>query len=185
MSRVRTAMQYVQRHPWQAAEHLLLCAALLLLLMSRCPNNAPLTTSPGPLNILDDAPLVHKAPPPTMDVTGLAPGQALQAGDARGDIYRLVLQAPRYVVNAYFTRAVHLVVRPRTTTYTHTQGFKRSGDLHNCTQYDVLLSGTALLTTLERGADVVHTYHPHELIAIPPRVPHLFEFLEDSFLVEW
>ena len=101
----RRAIQYVQRHPWQAAEHLL-CVTLLVLWL-RCPHNpcTPPPPTPGPRHIFD-TPEVRKAPPPTMDVSGLNPGEALHAADARGDIYRLVLQAPLFVVNTYFTKAV-------------------------------------------------------------------------------
>ncbi len=35
------------------------------------------------------------------------------------------------------------------------------------------------------GQDVVQVVEPHALVAIPPRVPHLFEFIEDSYLIEW
>lgn len=181
-----TINSYVQRHPWQTIEHLVVLILLCTHLSNSPRGNSTPDLPPGNLDVFD-SPEVHKAPPPTMDVTGLAPGHALHAGDARGDIFRLVLQAPQYVVNAYYTRAVRCHVVPRGCVDCHTshQGFKRSGDLHNCTQYDVLLSGTASLTTHEVGTDVVRTYRPHQLIAIPPRVPHLFDFHTDSYLLEW
>lgn len=99
-------IKYVQRHPWQTIEHLVVAILLTTCFgQQRCPPACSRSAPPAPLHILD-APEVVKAPPPTMDVKGLAPGQALHAADARGDIYRLVLQEPLYVVNAYFTRAV-------------------------------------------------------------------------------
>lgn len=51
----------------------------------------------------------------------------------------------------------------------------------------MLLSGAASLTTRDvaRNTDDVHMYRPHQLVTIPPRVPHLFEFHEDSYLLEW
>lgn len=165
---------YIQRHPWYTLEHIVLCILVVHFLLQLRPS--PTSSSPSPtiqppsIHILE-SPDVHKAPPPTLDISTLQPGNSVHASDNRGHIHRFVLQAPLYVVNAYFTKA-HAM---------------RSGDLHNCTQYDVLLSGRASLTMRDvaTGKDVVQVVEPQQLIAIPPRVPHLFEFLQDSYLIEW
>ena len=41
------------------------------------------------------------------------------------------------------------------------------------------------LTTRENGEDVVRTFGSTERIALPPNIPHLFEFLTDTVMAEW
>ncbi len=122
---------YIQRHPWYTFEHIFLCILIIYIIQKNPP---PIRTThhipPSPPIDILQSPDVHKAPPPTLDISTLQPGNSLHASDNRGNIHRFVLQAPLYVVNAYFTKA-HAM---------------RSGDLHNCTQYDVLLSGMLLYT---------------------------------------
>eukprot|EP00850_Spirogloea_muscicola_P010754 SM000064S19776 [mRNA] locus=s64:395367:396236:- [translate_table: standard] len=67
-------------------------------------------------------------------------------------------------------------------------GKRRSGDIHSCTQFDILLRGRTNLHLhdLTLGTDKVLNFEgSNTLIKIPPRVPHLFEFLEESFVIEW
>eukprot|EP00271_Cylindrocystis_brebissonii_P008250 TRINITY_DN22286_c0_g1_i1.p1 TRINITY_DN22286_c0_g1~~TRINITY_DN22286_c0_g1_i1.p1 ORF type:complete len:109 (+),score=15.67 TRINITY_DN22286_c0_g1_i1:102-428(+) len=64
----------------------------------------------------------------------------------------------------------------------------RSGDMHNCTQFDVILRGRTRLRMMDlvTGKEIVQEYWGrNDFIAIPPRVPHLFEFLEENFMLEW
>lgn len=41
------------------------------------------------------------------------------------------------------------------------------------------------LTTRENGEDVVRTFGSTDRIALPPNIPHLFEFLTDTVMAEW
>ncbi|MEI6378316.1 MAG: hypothetical protein WCO55_01525 [Candidatus Falkowbacteria bacterium] len=64
------------------------------------------------------------------------------------------------------------------------KGFMRSGDLHKSTQFDWLISGKAELWTLSNNITKVITIKPTTFIVIKPHVPHLFNFLEDSVMIE-
>ncbi|GIL73798.1 hypothetical protein Vretifemale_3892 [Volvox reticuliferus] len=66
-------------------------------------------------------------------------------------------------------------------------GFRRSGDLHDCNQYDVVLRGRTRLRMIEphTGREVVQEFGANDFIVIPARTPHMFEFLEDNYLLEW
>jgi oxalate decarboxylase/phosphoglucose isomerase-like protein (cupin superfamily) len=108
------------------------------------------------------------------------PGQALSHRDARGGIYILRIASADEepgiagegtTVNAYFTH----------------KGHKRSGDLHKVAQYDVLLTGRARLKVLnpKNGTEEIIDLRPNELVKIPPYRPHVFEFLEDTSMLEW
>jgi mannose-6-phosphate isomerase-like protein (cupin superfamily) len=61
----------------------------------------------------------------------------------------------------------------------------RSGDYHPNIQYDIILSGRVRLTLRKGEEDVSSEIGPGELIEIPPNTPHLFEFLEDTVMLEW
>ena len=113
---------------------------------------------------------VRAAPPPTLDVDALRDGEAASHADERGAIYRFKIGGGA-LVNMYFTRAGHM----------------RSGDLHESAQYDVVLSGRARLTVMdpETGEELAAEYGPNDFVVIPPRWPHVFEFLEDCALLEW
>eukprot|EP00877_Chromochloris_zofingiensis_P008439 jgi/Chrzof1/3849/Cz13g11030.t1 len=105
-----------------------------------------------------------------MDMQSVPVGEAAAHQDARGAIYRFKL-GPDMLVNMYYTK----------------QGYRRSGDLHNCIQYDVVLQGRTRLRMIDphTGQEVVHHYEANDFIVIPARTPHMFEFLEDSYLLEW
>lgn len=182
---VTSIVWYAHLHPWRTIEH---CAVIILVLhisfnMSTARHHATAAAmcsaderpcccpahSEGPLSVFS-SPLVTRGPLPSMSLAGVAPGQVVQHHDFRGDIYRMQLGA---------NMSVNLM---RTTA-----GTLRSGDLHNCTQYDVILNGTARLHTLdtETGTERSRLYGADELIVIPARVPHLFEFLEENYMLEW
>jgi hypothetical protein len=65
------------------------------------------------------------------------------------------------------------------------KGFMRSGDLHKNKQFDMILSGKIELWTLEKGKTVKQVIGPHTYIVLNPHVPHLFNFLEDTVMMEW
>ena len=135
---------------------------------------------PGPLSIISTH-AVQEAPPETMDMSGIPPGHGLSHSDGRGWIHKFrvssadeepgVAAGQGTTVNAYFTR----------------KGHKRSGDLHEVAQFDVLLTGRARLTVLdpETGKEEVIELEPNILVEIPAYRPHVFEFLEDSSMLEW
>lgn len=97
---------------------------------------------------------VSQAPTPTMDMQSVPVGEAAAHQDARGAIYRFKL-GPDMLVNMYYTK----------------QGYRRSGDLHNCIQYDVVLQGRTRLRMIDphTGQEVVHHYEANDFIVIPAR----------------
>ncbi|PNW70996.1 hypothetical protein CHLRE_17g742050v5 [Chlamydomonas reinhardtii] len=105
-----------------------------------------------------------------MDMSSVAEGEATAYRDGRGAIYKFKLGEGVFV-NMYFTKA----------------GYRRSGDLHDCNQYDVVLQGRTRLRMLDphTGSEVVQEYGANDFIVIPARTPHMFEFLEDNYLLEW
>ncbi len=157
-------------------------ASLLYLYLASRRSSAgenALSSKPGLASILESTD-VSAAPLESMNMKYVLPGQALSHRDARGGIYKLriasVDEEPGVAgqgttVNCYFTR----------------RGFKRSGDLHQVAQYDVLLTGRARLKVLdqEKGTEEVIDLRPNELVKIPAYRPHVFEFLEDTSMLEW
>lgn len=65
------------------------------------------------------------------------------------------------------------------------KGFMRSGDLHKNRQLDVILSGKVRLWTYQNGKTVKQDIGPHTYIVLNPHTPHLFEYLEDTVMMEW
>ncbi len=63
-------------------------------------------------------------------------------------------------------------------------GELRSGDLHDCEQLNHLVFGAATLTQRLRGRDVVSRHAGGDVIAIPPHVPHLYHFTQDTLMTE-
>ncbi|KAK9856847.1 hypothetical protein WJX84_008135 [Apatococcus fuscideae] len=123
----------------------------------------------GPFSIFSQN-TVTKAPPETLKMNQLEAGKASSHYDNRGDIHKFKL-SNNITINLMRTEA----------------GTMRSGDLHNCTQMDVILSGRAILRRLDvlSGQELVREYGANDFILIPPRIPHIFEFLEENYMVEW
>lgn len=65
------------------------------------------------------------------------------------------------------------------------KGFMRSGDLHKNVQYDIIISGKLELWTLQKGDTIKDTLGPNTFIILHPYIPHLFNFLEDTVMLEW
>lgn len=123
---------------------------------------------------------VKEAPKESMDLRGTLPGSVLKHSDNRGTILKLRVSAPSEepgiagdgtIVNSYFTR----------------KGYRRSGDLHAVPQFDLLLTGRAKLTILDPQSGIERTVvlEPNVLVEIPAYHPHVFEFLEDTSMLEW
>jgi mannose-6-phosphate isomerase-like protein (cupin superfamily) len=87
--------------------------------------------------------------------------------DVRGTVHRLDIDC--FKVNLLSTK----------------KGFMRSGDLHKNVQFDFILSGKVELWLRKDGKDEKIVYGPNSFITIPPGVPHLFNFLEDTVMAEW
>ena len=88
--------------------------------------------------------------------------------DKRGEIHNLKIGGKR--LNLLHTKA----------------GVMRSGDLHADTQHDFVFSGKVRVWIMnENGITGKTVYGPHQYLAIPPYVPHVFEFLEDTVIAEW
>lgn len=69
----------------------------------------------------------------------------------------------------------------------HTKsGVMRSGDLHRDCQHDFVFSGAVEVWCLDKdGSTQKRIYRENQYIRIPPFVPHVFHFLEDTVLAEW
>ena len=69
----------------------------------------------------------------------------------------------------------------------HTKsGVMRSGDLHRDCQHDFVFSGAVEVWCLSKDGSTQKTiYRENQYIRIPPFVPHVFHFLEDTVLAEW
>lgn len=87
--------------------------------------------------------------------------------DIRGTINRIDIEGKK--INILFTR----------------KGFMRSGDLHKNIQFDFVFSGKLELWLRKGNRDIKKIYKANDFIAIPPNVPHLFNFLEDTLMAEW
>ena len=99
-----------------------------------------------------------------MSTEALLPGEATSFSDARGNIYKFKI-AEGTLLNLYFTK----------------KGVRRSGDLHDSVQYDIVLRGRVRLRQIDPSGKEIISYHDaNEYIIIPPRTPHMFEMLEAS-----
>jgi hypothetical protein len=88
--------------------------------------------------------------------------------DERGEIHNLLIGDER--LNLLHTKA----------------GVMRSGDLHADTQHDFVFTGKVRVWIMnEGGITERNVYGPNQYIEIPPYVPHVFEFLEDTVIAEW
>jgi hypothetical protein len=65
-------------------------------------------------------------------------------------------------------------------------GMMRSGDVHREAQHDFVLDGCVNVWTLQGdGTTALNRYGPNSYISVPPYTPHVFEFVEDTAMVEW
>jgi len=87
--------------------------------------------------------------------------------DKRGEIHRLKIGG--FKINILFSK----------------KGVKRSGDLHPNVQYDFIFSGKVQIWYRKDGQDVKKIYGPNSFIEIPPYIPHLFVFLQNTLMAEW
>jgi len=87
--------------------------------------------------------------------------------DSRGEIRRYEIRDVKF--NVLFTK----------------KGALRSGDYHPVEQYDLILKGKVKITLRKNGKDEIIQKGANELVTIPKNIPHLFEFLEDTIMLEW
>jgi hypothetical protein len=87
--------------------------------------------------------------------------------DERGAIHRIEEGGMR--VNILYTKA----------------GLCRAGDLHQNTQFGNVFYGSVTIITFDGVVNLKREYWPGEAIMIPPGIPHLFYFPEDSLISEW
>jgi len=88
--------------------------------------------------------------------------------DVRGEIHNILAGNKR--INILYSKA----------------GVMRSGDIHCNTQHDFLFEGSVQVWFLEKnGSTTKKTYGAYEYIRVPPLVPHVFYFLQDSVMAEW
>lgn len=162
--------------PPLAPRHLLLTAVTLgLVAYFRAHPRAGAGAAGAGAEYIYASPLVSAAPPPGLSPTG---DSALL--DARGAYQRHAFgnatagagAPPAPYVNVVYSRA----------------GTLRSGDLHRCAQLNVLVTGSATLTRLVAGDELVTAHRggapPDSVVLIPPHVPHLWAFVEDTVMTE-
>jgi hypothetical protein len=66
------------------------------------------------------------------------------------------------------------------------KGVMRSGDIHVNTQHDFVFAGSVEVWLLQGdGSTIKHIYKEYQYIRVPPLVPHIFHFLEDTSIAEW
>lgn len=65
------------------------------------------------------------------------------------------------------------------------KGFMRSGDLHKNIQFDLILSGKIELWVLVKDITEKTIIGPNQYVVLNPHVPHLFNFIEDTVMIEW
>jgi hypothetical protein len=88
--------------------------------------------------------------------------------DGRGEIHNILVGDKR--INLLYTK----------------KGVMRSGDIHRNTQHDFVFSGQVEVYVLqEDGSTVKRIYGPYQYVRVPPLVPHIFHFLEDTVMAEW
>jgi len=88
--------------------------------------------------------------------------------DARGDIYR-VLIPPDQEIMLFHCKA----------------GFKRGGHSHTAPEVVTLLAGRMNYHKVIGGVETVEEKHPGDVMRNLPDEPHMGEFLEDSWVMEW
>ena len=88
--------------------------------------------------------------------------------DERGEIHNIRVGGKR--MNLLYTR----------------RGVMRSGDIHANIQHDFVFLGKVQVWRLTKdGETEKKIYGPYEYLSIPPYVPHVFHFLEDTVMAEW
>lgn len=87
--------------------------------------------------------------------------------DNRGEIHRLKIGGKR--VNQLYTK----------------KGMMRSGYLHNCTVNRFMISGKVEVWTLSHDGTEKKTHKTGDTFSIPPYVPQVLNFLDDSVLIEY
>ena len=65
------------------------------------------------------------------------------------------------------------------------KGAMRSGDYHKSAQYDLILTGKWKITMRKGRRNESMLKGPNTLVRIPPKTPHLYKCLADSFMIEW
>ena len=99
--------------------------------------------------------------------------------DGRGEIHNVS------VATSSISRSGDWNNRRFNILYTN-KGVMRSGDLHPNFQCDFLFSGSVQVWTLQKDGSTKKTvYGPKQYIEIPPYVPHVFNFVEDTVMAEW
>lgn len=88
--------------------------------------------------------------------------------DARGDIYRVLLPGNRELM---LFRCV--------------KGYLRGGHSHDCDEMIILLSGKMRYRKWVNGAEEVTELEAGQVSYNPAGVPHMGEFLEESWVLDW
>lgn len=117
----------------------------------------------GTLQLLQESPNVTL--PKTVNTPVPVPSVYM---DDRGEIFNILAGSKR--INVLTTK----------------RGVMRSGDIHKNTQHDFVFEGRVQVWLLQKdGSTLKKTYGPYQYIRVPPLVPHVFEFLQDSVIAEW
>lgn len=143
---------------------LLAAVAVVSFLAGRLTAGPPRVPAQPPKADVDDEVRDHlEEPPPGHGVIKVPSVHR----DARGAIHNFDVDGVR--VNVLVSRA----------------GSERSGDVHRFRQMDAVIKGRVTVVTREGGRDVERTYTTGDSISVPPHVPHLFRFHNDTWMMEW
>ena len=88
--------------------------------------------------------------------------------DARGDIYRVLLPGERELM-LFFCKA----------------GYLRGGHSHDCDEMVILLSGKIRYHKWVNDAEELTDLEPGQVSYNPAGIPHMGEFLADSWVLDW
>ena len=138
--------------------------------VSPIPNSsARLQVSPSVEDMVDvGSPAILSSPHVSQ-----GPGQIAKSpvpsifADDRGDIHRLRIGGKR--INLLYSK----------------EQVMRSGYLHPHTTHDLVITGQVEVWTLGPTHTIKTVYGPHDYFSIPPYVPYILYFLQETVLVEW
>lgn len=121
------------------------------------------------------SPLVSAAPAPAMDLKF-----STNFTDARGTYARVVFPS----LSSTSSSSSPSSSPPYTNVMLSKKGSYRSGDIHKCDQVNMIVSGQAMLTTVEKKIRRKRTLNPGGVFTIAAGVPHLFYFPVDTIMTE-
>ena len=117
----------------------------------------------GTLKLLEESPNVTQP----ITVNSPVPTPSIYT-DGRGEIHNILAGNKR--INILYTK----------------RGVMRSGDIHKNTQHDFIVEGQVEVWFLEKDRTTTKKIcGAYEYIRVPPLVPHIFHFMQNTTMAEW